>query len=55
MDKVVSCRRVTSPCGRYFGAFFINSSELFWKNHKDESAVKETLDRGSLALVVGCP
>lgn len=25
--------------------FFINSSGLLWRNHKDESAVKETLDR----------
>lgn len=47
MDKVVSCRRVNPPYGRYFGAFFfINSSGLLWRNHKDESAVKETLDRG---------
>lgn len=46
MDKVVSCRRVNPPYGRYFGAFFIYSSGLLWRNHKDESAVKETLDRG---------
>jgi len=27
--------------------FFIYSSGLLWRNHKDESAVKETLDRGA--------
>ena len=29
--------------------------ELFLRNHKDESVVKETLDKGSLALMVGYP
>ena len=29
--------------------------ELFLRNHKDESVVKGTLDKGSLALMVGYP